>query len=175
MKLDIQITEVGAGGRRIALRGRLDTESAPALDECLERLLASPAVTAALFDLASLEYIGSAGIRVLIKTRKALEARGGGMAVANLQPTVRQVFEIVKALPSTDIFATDAELDAYLDKMRRRSPAARRRAQDRRRGGGRGTSSAPEDASVRPALVGVRPRAGAVAVAVVAPAPRRRA
>ena len=32
MKLDIQITEVGSGGRHIALRGRLDTESAPALD-----------------------------------------------------------------------------------------------------------------------------------------------
>jgi anti-anti-sigma factor len=121
MKLDIQITEVGSGGRHIALRGRLDTESAPALDERLEPLLASPAVTAALFDLAGLEYIGSAGLRVLIKTRKALEARGGGMAVANLRPMVRQVFEIVKALPSTDVFATDAELDAYLDKMRGRA------------------------------------------------------
>ena len=77
MRLDIQISEVGAGGRRIALRGRLDTENTPALDERLEPLLASPAVTAALFDLAGLEYIGSAGIRVLIKARKALEARSG--------------------------------------------------------------------------------------------------
>jgi anti-sigma B factor antagonist len=123
MRLDIQITEVGAGGRRIALRGRLDTESAPALDERLAPLLASPGVTAALFDLAGLEYIGSAGIRVLVKTRKALEARGGGVAVANLQPMVRQVFEIVKALPSADLFATDAELDAYLDAMLRRASA----------------------------------------------------
>lgn len=122
MKLDIQITEVGSGGRRIALRGRLDTETAPTLDQRLDPLIASPAVTAALFDLAGLEYIGSAGIRVLIKARKTLEARGGGMAVANLQPMVRQVFEIVKALPSTDLFATDAELDAYLDKMLRRPP-----------------------------------------------------
>ena len=99
MKLDIQITEVGSGGRRIALRGRLDTETAPTLDQRLDPLIASPAVTAALFDLAGLEYIGSAGIRVLVKARKTLEARGGGMAVANLQPMVRQVFEIVKALP----------------------------------------------------------------------------
>jgi len=122
MKLDIQITEVGSGGRRIALRGRLDTETAPTLDQRLDPLIASPAVTAALFDLAGLEYIGSAGIRVLIKARKTLEARGGGMAVANLQPMVRQVFEIVKALPPTDLFTTDAELDAYLDKMLRRPP-----------------------------------------------------
>ena len=122
MKLDIQITEVGSGGRRIALRGRLDTETAPTLDQRLDPLIASPAVTAALFDLAGLEYIGSAGIRVLVKARKTLEARGGGMAVANLQPMVRQVFEIVKALPPTDLFTTDAELDAYLDKMLRRPP-----------------------------------------------------
>jgi hypothetical protein len=45
------------------------------------------------------------------------------VAVARLQPAVRQVFDIVKALPSTDVFATDAELDAFLDSMRRRPPA----------------------------------------------------
>jgi anti-anti-sigma factor len=122
MGLDIDITEVGSGGRRVALRGRLDTETAPMLDARLEPLLASPTVTAALFDLAGLEYIGSAGIRVLVKTRKTLEARGGGVTVAHLQPMVRQVFEIVKALPSTDVFATDAELDAFVEKMRRRPP-----------------------------------------------------
>jgi anti-anti-sigma factor len=121
MGLDIEITEVGHGGRRVALWGRLDTETAPALDERLGLLFASPAVTATLFDLGGLEYIGSAGIRVLVKTRKTLEARGGAVAVAHLQPAVRQVFDIVKALPSTDVFATDAELDAFLDTMRRRS------------------------------------------------------
>ena len=122
MGLDIQISEVGYGGRRVALRGRPDTETAPTLDERLGPLLASPAVTAALFDLSGLEYIGSAGLRVLIKVRKMLEARGGGMAVAHLRPAVRQVFDIVKALPSTDVFATDAELDAFLETMKRRPP-----------------------------------------------------
>jgi anti-anti-sigma factor len=125
MGLEIEITDVGHGGRRVALRGRLDTETAPLLDARLAPLLDSPAMTAALFDLGGLEYIGSAGIRVLVRARKALEARGGGMAVAHLQPSVRQVFDIVKALPSTDVFATDAELDAFVDSMRRRSPVPR--------------------------------------------------
>jgi anti-sigma B factor antagonist len=122
MALDIDIAEIGSGGRRISLRGRLDTQTAPVLEERLQRLLDSPAVTAALFDLAELQYIGSAGIRVLVHTRKILEARGGGVAVANLQPMVRQVFDIVKALPSIDVFATDAELDAFVESMRQRSP-----------------------------------------------------
>ena len=122
MALDIDIAEIGSGGRRISLRGRLDSQTAPVLEERLQRLFDSPAVTAALFDLAELEYIGSAGIRVLVHTRKILEARGGGVAVANLQPVVRQVFDIVKALPSIDVFATDAELDAFVESMRQRSP-----------------------------------------------------
>jgi anti-anti-sigma factor len=124
MGLDVDITEMGYGGRRVSLRGRLDSEAAPALDARLEPLMASPDVTAALFDLSGLEYIGSAGIRVLVRMRKALEQRGGGMAVAHLRPSVRQVFDIVKALPSTDVFGTDAELDAFVEAMRRRSPAA---------------------------------------------------
>ena len=36
MGLDIEITEVGYGGRRVALRGRLDTETAPALEDRLD-------------------------------------------------------------------------------------------------------------------------------------------
>jgi anti-anti-sigma factor len=122
MALDIDIAEIGSGGRRISLGGRLDTQTAPMLEERLWPLIDAPGVTAALFDLAELEYIGSAGIRVLVKVRKALEARGGGVAVAHLQPMVRQVFDIVKALPSIDVFATDAELDAFVESMRQRAP-----------------------------------------------------
>ena len=124
MGLDIEVTEMGYGGRRVALRGRLDSQSAAGLDDRLHPLLESAAVTALLFDLADLEYIGSAGIRALVRARKALEARGGGVVVAHLQPAVRQVFDIVKALPSTDVFASDAELDAYLEARRRPPPAA---------------------------------------------------
>jgi anti-anti-sigma factor len=119
MALDIAITEQGNGGRRVTLRGRLDTQTAPDLDTRLEPLLAAPGVTALLFDLGELDYISSAGIRSLVKARRALDARGGGVAVARLQPAVRKVFDIVRALPSTDVFADDAEFDAYLDRMQR--------------------------------------------------------
>jgi anti-anti-sigma factor len=124
VELGIEIAEVGQGGRRVALRGRLDTETAPVLDERLGTLLGSSSVTALLFDLGGLEYIGSAGLRVLARARKVMDARGGGMAVANLQPTVRAVFDIVKALPSVDVFGDDAELDAYLARMLRPRPTA---------------------------------------------------
>ena len=119
MALEIEITEVGNGGRSVALRGRLDSQTAPMLDERLEALL--PSTTALLFDMAGVEYISSAGIRVLVKARKALDARGGGVAVAHLQPPVRRVIDILKAVPSIDIFADDAQMDAFIERMQRRA------------------------------------------------------
>jgi anti-sigma B factor antagonist/stage II sporulation protein AA (anti-sigma F factor antagonist) len=121
MALGIEVAELGHGGRRVWLRGRLDTETTPTLDQRLGPLLGTPAVTALLLDLGELEYIGSAGIRFLVQARKTLEARGGALMVAHLQPTVRRVIEIVKALPSTDVFEDDAAMDAYIETMQRRA------------------------------------------------------
>jgi anti-anti-sigma regulatory factor len=45
--------------------------------------------------------------------------RGGRVAIINPQPAVKRVFEIVKALPSEQVFASEAEFDAYLDAMQR--------------------------------------------------------
>jgi anti-anti-sigma factor len=122
MSLHIDVAEQGHGGRRVWLRGRLDTETTPALEQRLRPLLDTSAVTVMLLDLADLEYIGSAGIRFLIQARKALEERGGALMVAHLQPTVRRVIDIVKALPSTDVFEDDAAMDAYLEAMQRKTP-----------------------------------------------------
>ena len=121
MPLDVTIADHGTDGRRVTLTGRLDTETTPLLDACLAPVLVTPAVRALVFDLQALEYISSAGIRALVKARKALEGRGGRVVVAHVQPAVQKVFDIVRALPAADIFASEAELDAYLDAMQRRA------------------------------------------------------
>jgi anti-anti-sigma factor len=120
MALDIQLANEGGGHRRVRLAGRLDTVTAPELDARLAPLLGDPAVTAVILDLAALEYISSAGIRCVVKARKALEGREGTLALVNLQPPVQKVFDIVKALPPNQIFGSVTELDAYLDMMQRR-------------------------------------------------------
>ena len=43
------------------------------------------------------------------------------MAIVNAQPAVLKVFEIVKALPNDQVFASQAELDAYLERMQHRA------------------------------------------------------
>ncbi|HEY7141598.1 MAG TPA: STAS domain-containing protein [Methylomirabilota bacterium] len=121
MALDIVLADEGQGRRRVRLTGRLDTVTAPELDTRLAPVLGDPAVNAVVLDLAALDYISSAGIRSVVKARKALEGRGGSLALVNLQAPVQKVFDIVKALPSSQIFGSATELDAYLDMMQRRA------------------------------------------------------
>ena len=119
MALEVEIVSQKPDGRRVLLRGRLDTATAPQLEAKLAPLLESPEVRSLVFQLDGLEYLSSAGIRCLVRARKALAGRGGQVAIVNPQPAVRRVFEIVKALPAEQVFASEAEFDAYLDAMQR--------------------------------------------------------
>ena len=120
MALEIAITSPKPAERRITLQGRLDTLTAPQLDEKIAPLLGAKEVTLLVFQLDALEYVSSAGIRCMIRAHKAVTARGGQVSIVNPQPGVRKVFEIVKALPAENVFASEAELDAYLDTMQRK-------------------------------------------------------
>ena len=119
MSLDIAIESVH-GGCRVALLGRLDTHTYGEFDRALAPLLADAKVDTLVLDLGGLEYISSAGIRSLFKARKALTARSGKVLVANPQPQIRKVFDMVKAVPLGEIFASTEEADAYLDAMQRK-------------------------------------------------------
>ena len=79
-----------------------------------------PPVMSLVLDLAGLNYISSAGIRSIFKARKALTARNGKLLVVNPQPQIQKVFDVVKAVPMSDIFTSVAEADAYLDMVQRK-------------------------------------------------------
>ena len=51
------------------------------------------------------------------KARKALSPHGGKVLLVNPQAQIRKVLDIVQALPVSDIFATTAEADAYIDAL----------------------------------------------------------
>ena len=73
-----------------------------------------------MFDLKDLTYISSAGVRVFVVVKKALKATGGTVALTNLQPQIRKVFEIIQALPSMNLFESVEELDRYLAAIQRK-------------------------------------------------------
>ena len=104
---------------RLALEGRLDTETCPQLEAMVDRLLASRAQSIEL-NMAELDYISSMGLGIVFQTMKRLKAEGGKFAVTNLRPHVHKVFEITKMLPSEKIFSNAAEADRYFDTIQRR-------------------------------------------------------
>ena len=75
----------------VALTGRLDTTTAPELEAALQQSL--PGVESLIFDLAGLEYISSAGLRVLLSAQKTMN-RQGKMVVRGANETIREVFDI---------------------------------------------------------------------------------
>ena len=88
----MQITKtVDAGTLNIALDGRLDTMTAPELEAAVKDELAN--VNAAVFDLTGLEYVSSAGLRVILSVHKALAGKGG-LTIKNPNETVTEVFEV---------------------------------------------------------------------------------
>lgn len=81
----------------LALAGRLDTNTSPDLEAAL-RL---DGVREVRFDFTHLEYISSAGLRILLAVQKAMMACGGKMLIASPNASVKSVFEITGC---SDIF-----------------------------------------------------------------------
>ena len=75
----------------IAVEGRLDTVSAPDLDNALDNLPKD--VDTLVFDFSKLDYISSAGLRVLIRVHRELP-RGGKTKILNSNSVVREVFSV---------------------------------------------------------------------------------
>lgn len=78
-------------GLRIAISGRLDTSTAPQLEAMLRETL--PGVTELTLDCTDMDYISSAGLRVLLQAQKTMN-RQGKMTVTGVQEAVMEVFEI---------------------------------------------------------------------------------
>ena len=75
----------------IALEGRLDTMTSPGLEAALKDSLA--AADSLTLDFAKLDYISSAGLRVLLSAHKAMSSKGG-MKVKNVNEIVQEVLDV---------------------------------------------------------------------------------
>jgi anti-sigma B factor antagonist len=121
MSLTIDRRQNTPGLITLHLGGRLDAQSAPELDRAAQAAVVDLAAHGTLvLDLAKLDYISSAGLRSCAKLRRTLAADAGRLLVVNPQAQVSKVFEIVKAVPVNEVFASIGELDAYLDTMQRK-------------------------------------------------------
>lgn len=76
---------------KIILEGRLDTTTAPQLEAELGTALSG--VTSLKFDFAKLEYISSAGLRVLLSAQKTMNKQGS-MVISNATSEVKEIFDV---------------------------------------------------------------------------------
>ena len=67
-----------------------------------------------VLDLAGLDYVSSAGLRVLLKAAKEARAAGSRFALAGLRPAVREVFEVSGFFAVLTAYPTRAEALAAL-------------------------------------------------------------
>ncbi len=98
----------------LALTGRLDAAtSGPAQDEILRVIEAG--ASKLIIDLANLDYVSSAGLRIFITAGKKVKAASGKLVFCNLQDYTKELFEIAGFNSLFTIYPTHSEaLQAFI-------------------------------------------------------------
>ncbi len=89
--MSLNIEKKFSDGNTIVLSGRLDTVTAPQLEAELEKILSDS--DALVLDMANLEYISSAGLRVILKAQKTMNTKGT-MKLIHVGESIMEVFDI---------------------------------------------------------------------------------
>jgi len=119
MYFDTTVDERKTGVYVVKPEGRLDSNTYMDFEKRVTPLLV-PSTRGLVMDMSGLEYISSAGVRVVLKAKKALENQNGSFMMTDLRPQIKKVFDIINALPSMGVFRDLKEADRYLDTMQKR-------------------------------------------------------
>jgi anti-sigma B factor antagonist len=92
----------------LAFIGRLDTATSEDAKGTLDEVVDGGA-SKVLLDLEKLEYVSSAGLRILLATAKKLRTGGGELRLCALNEVVEEVFEISGFSSLLNVFGTDAQ------------------------------------------------------------------
>ncbi|GMU43906.1 MAG: STAS domain-containing protein [Xanthomonadales bacterium] len=90
--MEIQVTREGDVAVLSPL-GRIDSATSPEVEQVVDQQLALGS-TRLLFDLAHVDYVSSAGLRVFLVAGKKAQRAAGRIALCNLSPTVREILVI---------------------------------------------------------------------------------
>lgn len=99
---------------KVSLDGRLDANSAAEAEAGLFDVI-SKCGGLLLLDLSGLEYVSSAGLRVMLVAAKRIQQRGGKLAVHGLNGNVKEVFDISGFTAVFKIFPDEASAAAFLN------------------------------------------------------------
>jgi anti-sigma B factor antagonist len=117
MSLKVEVIKEYEGAFTIVPEGAIDSETYSELEIKINSVL-SASTKLFVFDMQKVNYICSMGLGVIFKTKETLEKNGGSIIITSLQPQVKKVFDILKALPQR-IFKNMEEVDAYITQIQR--------------------------------------------------------
>lgn len=89
--MDINILEEN-GAKLVNINGRLDTVTSPELEKAVNPLIELGGTV--IFNCENMEYISSAGLRVVLSTHKQCAAAGGRFIIRSLTTEVKSVFDM---------------------------------------------------------------------------------
>ncbi|MFD2158610.1 STAS domain-containing protein [Rubritalea tangerina] len=118
MGIVVKIKESRTNYIVLELFGKLDGQASEQFEKVIDEILnEKPKGITLTFDMASVDYISSMGIRLILLTRKKIEQHNGKLLLAHVQKPVLHVIELAKVLPSWSIFSGVKEADAYFDSI----------------------------------------------------------
>ena len=92
----------------VAIAGSLDSMTSPEAQKAIDAVLADGARKVAI-DFTALDYVSSAGLRVLLGAAKQLKASGGALPTFGLNDSVREVFDISGFTAILPVFPTEGD------------------------------------------------------------------
>ena len=119
MNLTVNVDKKGEGAFAVSCSGSIDSITYRELEKTLSPLL-SVSTKVIILNMEGVNYISSMGISTVLKVKKAVEEAKGSFIMTNLQPQIKVVFEIIKALPNMRIFESMEEADDYLSQIQRK-------------------------------------------------------
>lgn len=118
MPLKVSVEDRGQGTYTIRPQGSIDTNTFMTLQNEVDPILEKSKVI--IFDMKDVNYVSSAGVGVVLLAEQSLKATNGKVLMVNLQPQIKKVFDIVKALPDQQVFSSLEEMDKYLKEVQRK-------------------------------------------------------
>jgi anti-anti-sigma factor len=116
MRIKIEPYADKDGFYKVIPHGSIDFTTYQEFDKKVKPLVVPP-LKGLIIDLADVDYISSSGLGSLLSIKKAIIKINGQLIFCNLKPQIKKLFEVLKSLPTENVFENIEEADNYLYRM----------------------------------------------------------
>jgi anti-anti-sigma factor len=119
MELEVSIIRKADGVILLLPAGSINETTSPILEKQIDSLM-DEKISTLVLDMNGVAFMSSVGVGLINSTKNRLKTKNAELAMINLQPAIKKVFEIMSLLPTLNVFESVEELDDYLGKIQKR-------------------------------------------------------